>query len=339
MKETVPVVGYLADVVPDVPFTLVDVGCSGGIDAGFRQFGPRLRAVAVDPNVAEIQRLRAAEKHPGVAYVAAFAGLPEGHPFLAAKQGRDHWGRNPWNRLSVAKSMEALRAQQLTSEDRTRANLWTDETLADERRTIVVPDYLREHAVTSVDFLKIDVDGKDLEILHSFEAALMDLGIVGVGLEVNFHGTDAATDHTFHNMDRFMKARGFELMNLTTRRYSLSALPSQYLLTVPAQGRSGRILQGDALYVRDLASAEHADLAARLGPHKLLNLVCVFATFDLPDCAAEVVLRYEQHLAPYCDTARVLDLLAAQGQPGSGPKLPYRELIERFDRADPMFFA
>jgi hypothetical protein len=140
-------------------------------------------------------------------------------------------------------------------------------------------------------------------------------------------------------MDRLMRAHGFELMNLTTRRYSVAALPSPYLLPVPAESRSGRILQGDALYVRDLANPEHAAVAAQLGPRKLLNLLCLFAAFDLPDCAAEIALRYRAELSPLCDTDRVLDLLAAQAQPGPGPKLSYRELIARFDDGDPMFFA
>jgi FkbM family methyltransferase len=334
-----PTLNYLGEVAADVPFMLVDVGCSGGIDQGFRRFGARLRAIGIDPNVAEVRRLAMSETHQGISYIAAFASLPEGHPLLAMTQGRSHWGRSPWNRLSVAKSMAALRTQSLSGDERTKANLWSTTTLVDQARTVVLPDYLREQGVASVDFVKIDVDGKDLEILHSFDTALFDLGVLGVGLEVNFFGTDAPADHTFHNSDRFMKARGFELVNLTVRHYSMAALPTRYLYSVPAQGVSGRILQGDALYVRDLASPEFEALGRDLGAGKLLNLIGLFAAFGLPDCAAEIVLRFDDLLSPHCSTEVVLDLLAAQAQGDRTPPLSYRELMQRFEHGDRMFFS
>ena len=118
----------------------------------------------------------------------------------------------------------------------------------------MVPEYLEQKGVKSLDFLKIDVDGKDFDVLNSFDHALSDLAVVGVGVEVNFCGSDSETDNTFHNMDRFLKARGFELLTLSTRRYSVSALPSRFLGGA-GPTEKGRILQGDAMYARDLASA------------------------------------------------------------------------------------
>src|SRR4029450_11507454 len=97
----VPVIGYLSQIPLLSEFMLIDIGWGGGIDPVWRGFGPRLRALAIDPNVAEIERLRNSETHPGVQYVAAFAGLPANHPFSLRKAGRDPLERNPWTRLSV----------------------------------------------------------------------------------------------------------------------------------------------------------------------------------------------------------------------------------------------
>ena len=204
---------------------------------------------------------------------------------------------------------------------------------------IVVPDLLRSRGIASVDFLKIDVDGKDFEILNSFDAALDGFGILGVGIEVTFPGAAGETDQSFHNVDRFMKARGFELCNLTTRRYSLSALPAPYVHDVPAQTMFGRPLLGDALYTRDLAAPEHAGAAAGLDPAKLLNLVGILAAFDLPDGGAEILLRFRDRVAGLVDVNHVLDLLAAQAQAPVERPLTYRELVERFEGQDPMFFS
>ena len=48
----VPVIGYLSETLRESEFMLVDIGCSGGIDNVWRCFGPRLRALAIDPNIA-----------------------------------------------------------------------------------------------------------------------------------------------------------------------------------------------------------------------------------------------------------------------------------------------
>ena len=184
-----PVLAYLAECAASSDFVLVDIGCSGGIDEIWRSFGPRLRAIAFDPNVAEIERLRSLERHPAVEYVAAFAALPHDHPFARRKIGRSDWGRTPWSRLSVAHSLDVMKARvkSMSPMEMTAVNRWPEVALTDQ--TVVVPAYLREHGVASVDFLKIDVDGKDLDVLHSFDFAVADLAILGAGLEVNFHGS------------------------------------------------------------------------------------------------------------------------------------------------------
>jgi len=216
------------------------------------------------------------------------------------------------------------------------ANRWAEMQLSED--AIVVPAYLRDDGVHSVDFLKIDVDGADFEILNSFDVALDTVGILGVGIEVNYFGSTCDTEHTFHNVDRFMKARGFELFNVTVRRYSVASLPSRYIWKLPAQSEFGRPLQGDALYIRDLGSHEHDEVAARLPVTKLLNLICIFAVFNLPDCAAEIAMRFKDRLDACCDVNRILDLLAAQAQGPVELPLAYREYIRRFESHDPMFF-
>jgi SAM-dependent methyltransferase len=334
----VPVIDYLVEAVRDAEFMLVDIGCSGGIDNVWRCFGPTLRALAIDPNIAEIKQLESIETNPGIRYLAAFARLPENHPFALQKAGRSHWGRNPWERLSVVRSLKMMKSEaKLSNDEKLGANLWSEMQLSEE--AIVVPECLRDGGIQSVDFLKIDVDGADFEILNSFDLALDKLGILGVGIEVNYFGTTCDTDHTFHNVDRFMKGHGFELFGLTVNRYSIASLPSRYLWHLPARTEFGRPLQGDALYVRDLGSHEYDELTVRLPVTKLLNLICIFAAFNLPDCAAEVALRFGDRLGSFCDVDRILNLLAAQAQKSTKTPLSYREYIQRFETHDPMFFT
>ena len=337
LASSAPVIDFVSASMPRDPFMLIDIGCGGGIDPLWRSFGSRLQALGIDPTVAEVERLTRAETHPGVRYLAAIAGLPSDHPFAQHKQGRGPFTRSPWNRLSTARGVELMQsARAMSASEMTDANLWSAMTLSAE--VIVVPEYLRKTGISSVDFLKIDVDGADLDILHSFDTAFDDLGILGVGIEVNFFGSALDTDHTFHNVDRFMKGRGFELSGLTVRRYSLAALPGRYVWKLPSATEFGRPLQGDALYLRDLGSGEYDEFAARLPAAKLLNLVCLFAACNLPDCAADVALRFRDRLRD-CNVDDMLNLLAAQAQRGAARPLSYREYLKRFESQDPMFFT
>jgi hypothetical protein len=332
-----PVIGYLAPLVPDGRFTLVDIGCSGGIDPIWRSFGARLQAVAIDGNVSEIERLRRAESDPAVTYVAALATLPEDHPFARLKKGQPHWTRNPWDRLSVARSIAQMRQDRSRSmEDKMAVNDWPELQQAEQR--IVIPRYLDEQGITSVDFIKLDVDGPDFEILHSFDGALDRLGVLGVGIEVNYFGSDSETEHTFHNVDRFMKGRGFELFGLTVRRYSMADLPGRYVWTHPTATRIGRPFQGDAIYIRDLADPGYHSMAAALPVNRLVNLLCLYAAFGLPDCAANVAVQFRDRLGEVCDVDRVLDILAAQAQWPANNPLSYREYMRRFELHDRQLF-
>ena len=57
-------------------FTLIDIGCSGGIDPTWLEFGNQLQAFGFDPNIEEVERLNASRPGPGIEYVAGFVGLP-----------------------------------------------------------------------------------------------------------------------------------------------------------------------------------------------------------------------------------------------------------------------
>src|SRR6185295_6659027 len=122
---------------------------------------------------------------------------------------------------------------------------WQESKLADPNLKIGVDDLVREENLMCLDFIKIDIDGYDLDVLHSAESCTQDSPVLGYTLEVNFYGSTADTDHTFHNTDRLMRQWGFDLFGLTVRRYSVAALPAPFELDCPAQTVFGRPLQGD----------------------------------------------------------------------------------------------
>ena len=299
MVSFCPVLDYIATLSTRPEFVLVDIGCAGGIDRRWRRLGRRLRAIAFDANAAEIERLRKLERNPAIVYENAFVSIDPAAPFAIRKNGRPDCERNSWPRTSAKQYSELVHP---------RASASSSSDALKEIPVVIAPDYLQRHGIHGVDFLKIDVDGPDFDVLNSFDEALAGSQILGVGVEVNFCGSASETDHTFHNMDRFLKARGFELLTLSTRRYSVSALPSRFLGGA-GPTETGRVLQGDAMYARDLASGLYPDFAGRLSPDKLLNLMAILAVFNLPDCAAELALKFRAALSARFDVDAILDLL------------------------------
>jgi hypothetical protein len=315
-------------------FGVVDVGCSSGIDAAWRGFGEKLVAFGFDPNVAEVERLAAAETLPGVRYVAGFVGVPDDLPFTRARAGRGPWSRSPMERLSVMRSLELMKRGALSQEEKTQANLWADTRLADPGTPVLLREFLPAQGVDDLDVLKIDIDSMDMGVLQSVGDQLADWRVLAVGLEVNYFGSDDDSDHTLHAMDRFMRARGFDLFDLTVRRYSHAALPAPYVGGLPGQSVFGRPVQGDALYLRDPCAAE--PLSA-LPADKLAKLAAIASLAGLPDFAAEILLKHREALAGMLDVERGLDLLAAQAQPVGRAPMSYRDYMAAFERGDPMF--
>jgi hypothetical protein len=313
------------------PFRLLDIGCSGGLDPRWRAFGQNLQAIGIDASRGECTRLAKAEQHSGVEYVSAFVAGVAGRRIDPERQA------SPLilavrERLSFMRTRE-IRAGRLLKaeiEEKLRHNAWEMTELADKDKAVVVPELLAARGWTDFDYLKIDIDGSDYEVLQTFDGKLAPAGVLGVQLEVNFVGTTAQSDHTFHNTDRFMRAQGYELLRLDVRNYSSRALPGRYVWPMPAETLFGRPFQGEAWYARDFEGAA-------LGLPKLLKLAAIYAAIGVPDMAAELLLQRQGELKGL-DIDRGLDLLAAQAQPGRMRKLDYRSYMRRFEADAPQFY-
>jgi Methyltransferase FkbM domain len=318
------------------PFTLLDIGSSGGIAPFWRVFEPSLAAVGIDPVVSECKRLNGNEASPHIRYRPAFVGLADQDPFVLKRGNNEPWGGNPWNRLSSAVALEILQSKTKQEDKLSVLNDWQGTGLTESTSKIGIDDLVREEKLFGLDFIKIDVDGYDMDVLVSGEKSAQAAPVLGFTLEVNFFGSTADTDHTFHNMDKLMREWGFDLFALTVRRYSLAALPAPFEYDSPAQTQFGRPLQGDAVYLRDpmAAGTRGGPQCPPLSPQKLLKLACLFECFGLPDHAAELIQANADLLLSFCDPAELLNILAREVDPSVSS---YSEYIDRF-KSDPTSF-
>ncbi|MBM3647011.1 MAG: FkbM family methyltransferase [Alphaproteobacteria bacterium] len=332
--------GLIANRLQTERFRLVDVGCSGGIDPIWRAFEPRLAALGIDASETECRRLSAAERNPDVCYVAAFAARSADRPIDISAGPAAPLIMRMRDRLSFMRTREIrdARLKHSSTAEQLRNNAWELTGLADPARPVVVPELLAERQWADLDYLKVDVDGADFDILQSFAGRLASLGTLAVQLEVNFVGTEQPDDHTFHNTDRFMRAEGFDLLRLDVRTFSSRALPARYIWPTPAETVSGRPFQGEAYYARDVLAPHRTAANAGLGPEKLAKLAAIFAAWDVPDAAAELLLAKRETLTRLLDVEAALDLLAAQTQRQRRRPLPYRRYMATFEADAASFY-
>lgn len=311
------------------PFVLVDVGCSGGIAEPWRAFGRSLIAHGYDPDVGACEEAQAHEGFPSVRYHARFVGLPESHPSVQQRRAEAaHWpDTNIWGRVTAGHL--AQRGQE--AEGGMPA---TAPRLAATASLVGVDEIVGEERLTTVDFLKVDVDGPDLDVLESAQQVLADRQVLGVAVEVNWFGSANPSEPMFHNTDRFMRQQGYALFGVTVRPYSRTDLPAPFLRELYAETRFGQPYQGDAIYVRDLAAHHQQDLADAYPTEKLVKLACIYELIGLPDCAAEVLNRFQPRLAAFGDTEALLDALTP---PLLGEKLTYRQYISKFEEEPHLF--
>jgi FkbM family methyltransferase len=302
---------------------LFDVGASGGLPAHYRSFADRLAGVGFDPVIAEVERLNRAEQNPLVSYEAAWIGCENYDALFPPETWQPSLSKNdhPWHRLSAPRAIAAMAAREKSAAAAEHAS---------ERYSL--DQYAARNGVGDLDMIKIDTDGHDFEVLLGAEAAISGCGVLGIEIEVQLHGPEHPYANVFHNIDRFLRGHGFSLFDFSSWRYSRAALPSPFVYGFPAQTRSGQVLWADAVYLRDLADPDYPLMHVFAQPRdKLLKLCCLFEIFELPDCAAELLLKLgrEGILDPdLC--AGLLDQLAPPGE-------NYTEFIARFDR-DPTAF-
>ena len=308
-------------------FTLIDIGCAGGIHPDWRLFGDKLNALGFDVNVREVERLNNISPDN----IRYFDG------FVSGSGQKSPPGRNPWGRLAVYKTLTMTEERRLASsnEDKTAANDWhlTEQSL----NHIFLPSFLDEKGISSIDFVKIDIDGPDFDVIASIEDKLSSSQVLGICMEVNWIGSGSDDEHSFHNTDRFLRRCGFDLYDFTKRTYSMSALPSSYELPFPAQSISGRPLQGDAVYLRDLADPTQEKLAEGFSSEKLLKLAALFSMIGQADSAANILLTFREKIGVIVPVDDALEKLFAES-PWSGKYRSYRELIAAFERNDRAFY-
>lgn len=299
INKTPLMVAYLVQelrVFEREPMVIFDVGARDGVNAEWAVFGDQLNVYCFEPDEEECLRLSAAAP-PQVHYIASALGRTSGNATLFEaklaystslyKTRMEYFDRflNGDNGVTVAERKVSVRS--------------LDEVVASEK-------------IDRLDFIKLDAEGAELDILEGGTNAVSAPGLVGVLSEIRLH-REINGSPPFASLDIFLRDRGFRLFDIEVNRHSRRALPYPQVADyrLPSGERffayttRGQVQDGDALYFRDYL------LAPARSPISILKAAAMMEIYSLNDCAAELIAESWAQLQGLVDPDKLLNLLAS----------------------------
>ena len=284
----------------DDPVTIVDVGARWGINSEWKIFGGALRAYCFEPDRVECERLNASGD-PNVTYIPAALGRRNEDATLyetklGASTGLYRTNMDYFSRLLNRDNAQVVKEHRI--------------------EVTTLDAAMVDHGVATIDFLKLDVEGAELDVLIGAQRFLQGNDLLGILSEFRFQ-EEINGCPIFWELDSHVRKSGFRLFDMQYTHQSRRALPyaglADYRLPNGdkffAYTTHGQIMDGDALYFRDLLIAANGKMRAAATPSRLLKAAAFFEIYSLNDCAAELILANRETLCRQVNCDVLMDLL------------------------------
>ncbi len=255
-----------AGILASEPMTVLDIGASGGFPDYWNIFKDQIRLIGFEPNRDEYKKCAQTENNR--VYPVALGRRKEQKtititrwPYSSSTLAHN---MSFWNRFPNAYLFEAVRTETL--------------------ETIDCDSFCREYGISAVDFIKLDTEGSELEIMEG-ATCLLERDVLGVLIEVAFcpYQFDRPL---FPEIDKFLRDHGFMMYDLGPIRLARSSLPP--IETYNGHPSAyGQLVAGDALYLRDIVAMPSHPVGR--DPAKIIKAVCLFEMFSLHDSAIELL--------------------------------------------------
>ena len=291
-----------AGVFRDSPVTIVDVGARWGFNSEWSVLGDSLRVICFEPDEEECRRLNA-KAQGNVTYIPAALGREEREETLYE------------TRLSASSGLYK------TNMDYFSRLINRDNGIVAAERKIRVDPLDRVLAANNIDaivFIKLDVEGAELDVLLGGDRFVKNDSLIGILSEIRFQ-EEINYCPVFWQLDQHVRQSGFRLYNLQFHHQSRRALPYPGLADYRTAGGErffaytthGQIMDGDALYFRDLLIPANAERCRNLSPIQILKAAALLEIYCLNDCAAELLIASRKKLDGVVDSSHLLNLLTS----------------------------
>ena len=309
-------------VFEDDPIIIIDVGARWGFNAEWNVFGGVLQVYCFEPDEEECARLNVLSG-PNVKYIAAALGKAPAEMTLyetriTASTGLYKTNMGFFSRLLNRDNADVLKERRI--------------------HVTTLEEALSRFNVKKIDFIKLDVEGSELDILLGAGHFMLDSNLIGILSEIRFQ-EEINGSPVFWELDSYVRKKGFRLFNMCFTHQSRHALPYPSLADTRlpdgekfySYTKHGQIMDGDALYFRDLLIDANKGVAASSSNTQILKAAALFEIYCLNDCAAELILTYRARLSELVDCDHLLDLLAA---PMRKKEMDYKSYIYAYFRPD-----
>lgn len=162
-----------------------------------------------------------------------------------------------------------------------RESLQVDLTV--EVETTTLNTFCQAERINEIDFLQIDVQGADLDVLEG-AAGILKHSILGVQVEVEFSHL-YANQPLFTDIDLYLRKDGFVLFDLVTNNYWCRC--TRACSPIRSSARAGQLIWADACYFRD-PLGEDAKTQIK-EPERILKLACIADILGFPDYCLELL--------------------------------------------------
>lgn len=148
-----------------------------------------------------------------------------------------------------------------------------------EIETTTLDHFCKTEGINEIDFLQIDVQGADLQVLEG-ASWILEHSILAVQIEVEFSAL-YLNQPLFADVDVYLRKQGFTLFDLATAHRPRTRSP------IASKVHPGQLLWADAFYFRDLIRDDFC-LPLKT-PDQILKLACIADLMDFPDYTLELL--------------------------------------------------
>jgi FkbM family methyltransferase len=294
---------YLAqrtNILKENPIQIADVGARDGYNTEWSILGQGMNVFCFEPDEIECKRLQGSADN-NVRYLASALSHSKGKQTLYEANLSYSTGLYPSHMEFFDRLLNGENARVVGEE---------------EIEVDTLDNVLKKVGEPRLNFLKLDAEGAELDILKGASSAIEDPGMVGVLTEFRLH-PEINGSPPFWQVDQFLQSKGFRLFDISTNLQSRKVMPypgtMDYFLPdgtrFYAYTENGQVMDGDALYLRDLFIPMNREIMKELSGLDVLKFAVLYEIYHHNDAAAELIDANRDIIDPILDANLLLDLL------------------------------
>jgi len=150
---------------------------------------------------------------------------------------------------------------------------------------VTIDQLLLKNSIKNINFLKIDIDSNDCDILYGCENILKKNDLFGIKIEVKFAEPNCSKN--IYEPYLYLSDHNFILHKIITNSYTSDKIPEKFFYNFAGQNLNGTHLYGDLIFFKTLDN----NFLITLNKDKLINYCRILEIHNLNGMAAEILLK------------------------------------------------